>query len=160
VNCAWNLVYRYCGGSFEKASANVNLSARTLQKLASIAELPLKVKQYLRNGDIGIEVAQAIAGLNTSKVQVGIAKIVKGMPAKDARRIIGLARRCPYASFKLFKQRLLESKKKGDGIHEVVLPFNKVEFMKLRKEASKMKINVDELCLKIIIKWLGSRGKK
>lgn len=158
VDCTWNLVRRYCEGSSEKAAHNVKeIKARTLERLASIAELPENVIQRIGEGEIGIDVASLIAGIKDPKLQVRVAKVVARMNAHDARRVVRFAKKCPDASFEQFKQRLLESKRKTEKIYEAILPLNKSEFTKLKDEARKMRIKWDELSVKIINEWLGAR---
>lgn len=153
VDSAWNLVQRHHRGSSEKAADDIKVvGARTLERLASIAKLPESIIQSLRKGEIGIDVASSITGLKNSKLQIRIAKYVAHMNAHEARQVVRSAKRCPDASFEL-----LESKGKTEKIYQVPLLLNKAEFTKLKREASKMQMKWDGLCVKIIRKWLGKR---
>jgi len=159
ADCAWNLVFRYHGGSLEDAAHDVKTSPKTMQRLVAIAKLPTEIKQLLKSKQIGIDIASEITQIKDLKRQIEIAKIVAGMDIQSARYIIRLAKKHPHISVELFKQRFLGSESKAINMQEIVLLLNEDEFMKLKKESKKLKLEIDELCLKIILKWLNSKSK-
>jgi len=158
VDCAWNLVYRYHKGSFEEAANDVKVvTARTLERLASIDELPESVIQSLEKGEIGIDVASSIAGFKDLEIQARVAKIVAHMNAHDARQVVGFAKRYPDASLEQFKQRVLSSRDTTEKIYMAILPLAEEEYKKLKGESERLRMSWDELCMKIIKDWLNAR---
>lgn len=158
VDSAWNIVKRSYRGSSEKAAKDVKVvGARTLERLASIAELPERIVQSLGRKEIGIDVASSIAGLKDFKLQTRVAKVVAHMNAHDARQIVNFARRWPNTSLEEFKRQLLEAKEKNQKLCEIIMFVNENEFTKLEEEATKLNIKWNELCTRIIKDWLGDR---
>ena len=125
----------------EKVSKLVKVMGREMvREFYNISTLPNDVKKLIDQGKIRIDVAQRIFKINNKSRQIKTAKIVSGLPAHDARKIIDYVINHPN-EVNNAKKIVQESKNTIKKYETLVVPLNMEQYSILNQYAKKYNLS-------------------
>jgi len=145
-------------GSQKAVAAKAGVHPEMIRQFLTVLRLPKSARDLFQSRLIdSVDVAKELAALNDPKEQTMAAAAMANTQSKDARDIKRLVKNGKYG-VKAARKVVLDAK--PGGLNVFVLDFDDDILDRLRREASKQKINVADLVRHIVAQWVRMRSKR
>ena len=120
---------------------------RQIDKINDVAKESNKIKQLIKNGDLGIEACYQLSRIDEPK-RSQTAKMLKDMNTDEIRRFVYFIVHNPKLSLEECKK--LFEKEKPERVELLVIPLDGQTFDNLKKSANRSKLKVHDYALKVL----------